>query len=136
MRNPIRIARASLFAAAVCALASCGDSSLSQVSGKVTVDGQPMEKGAISFFPTDGKSPTTGGAIKAGQYQVQVPVGAMTVKISMPKVVGQKKLYNTPNSPAYPVTAEALPPRYNDQTTLKLEVKPGTTTKDWELQSK
>ena len=46
-----------------------------EVSGIVTVDGEPAETGAIGFFPTDGKSPTAGGTIKAGHYSAQVPFG-------------------------------------------------------------
>jgi hypothetical protein len=122
---------------AVLALAGCGDAgSMAEVKGKVTFDNKPVESGAIAFYPVDGKAPTAGGAIKDGQYDVKVPVGLAKVTISAPKVVGKKKLYNTPNSPEGLITAEALPAKYNEQSELQFEVKPGRNEKDFELRSK
>lgn len=117
-------------------LAGCADSGNGQVSGQVQVDGQPLPKGTIRFDPTDGKAPVTGGSIEAGRYSVRVPVGKAKVIISAPKVVGQKKVYNTPNSPVMDVTAEALPDKYNGKSELTLDVKAGANEKNWELKSK
>ena len=118
-------------------LAGCGDSTICEVSGKVTFDGQLIEDGVISFYPVDGKGTTAGDFIKKGAYSVKkVPVGLMTVKISMGKVVGMKKLYDKPDSPQYPMSEEALPAKYNDDSKLTLEVTPGRMQKDWELTSK
>jgi len=125
-----------LSSVALFVLAGCTDSSMSVVKGQVTFDGQPIDKGSISFFPRDGQSKTTGGEITAGAYSVQVPVGLMEVKISMPKVVGQKKLYNKPDSPSYPLHAEALPDKYNKKSDLTLDVTAGGVQKDWDLTSK
>jgi hypothetical protein len=58
------------------------------------------------------------------------------LSISAPKVVGKKKVYPTPDSPEMPITAEALPERYNEKTQLTLDVKAGTNTKDWDLEKK
>src|SRR5690242_8413844 len=75
------------------------------VTGSVTLDGQPVELGAISFIPVDGQAPTTGGPIQNGQYSVpKVPIGEMKVAISGSKVVGKKKLYeDQPDSPEMPI---------------------------------
>lgn len=116
------------------ALTGCGGEQT--VSGTVKVDGKPLPEGNIMFSPVDGKSATAGGSIKDGEYSVKVPVGVMRVSISAPKVIGKKKLYNTPDSPLRDVTAEALPAKYNEKTELKLDVKPGLNDKDFELQSK
>jgi hypothetical protein len=124
------------FAATALIVAGCGDPAVSQVRGKVTVDGNALEKGTISFFPVDGKTQPAGGEINDGTYSVRVPAGVMTVKISAPKIVGKKKLYDKKDSREYAVTAEALPERYNTQTELKLDVTPGTLDKDWPLTSK
>src|SRR6516165_10691227 len=94
-----RVACGAAFLVTLLVLAGCGDRTMSQVSGEVTIDGKPVEEGAISFYPVDRKSPTTGGDIKGGSYSVAVPVGLMDVKISMPKTIRMKKLYNTPDSP-------------------------------------
>jgi hypothetical protein len=117
-------------------LAGCGGASMGEVSGTVKVDGEPLKTGAILFVPVDGKTQTAGGTIDGGSYSVKVPVSVMKVSITAPKVVGYKKLYNTPDSPKMPLTAEALPAKYNERTELQLDVKPGTNAKDWELKSK
>lgn len=120
------VARAAAF---LVLLAGCGESmKQAEVTGKVTVDGQPLENGAISFFPADGKGPTAGSPIEDGEYFVQMPLAdgdatqprRMTVTISAPKVVGMKKLYNTEHSLERPVTAESLPPRYNAKSELTI----------------
>jgi hypothetical protein len=121
---------------ALLALSGCDAGTEGQVSGTVKVDGQPVEAGAIQFIPADGKTPTSGGEIKDGRYSVKVPVGVMKVSISAPKVVGKKKIYPTPNSPEMPITKEALPERYNEQTELTLDVKRGKNEKDWDLKGK
>jgi hypothetical protein len=132
----VRFGGGCLFALTLFALAGCTDRSMSEVRGTITVDGKAIEKGTIAFFPKDRKSQTTGGDIKDGAYSVQVPVGVMEVQISMPKVVGHKKLYDRPDSPSYPLTAEALPEKYNKKSVLQLDVAPGGVTKDWDLSSK
>jgi len=114
----------------------CDGSKFAEVSGTVTVDGTAVETGSITFLPADGQSPTAGGEIKDGKYSVKVPVGQMKVSISVPKVIGKKKIYPTPESPEMPVTKEALPERYNEKTELTLEVKSGPNNKDWELSAK
>src|SRR5262249_16252208 len=76
------------------ALSGSAGKSRATVQGTITLDGQPIELGAISFIPVNGQSPTTGGPISNGQYSVpSVPIGEMKVAISGSKVVGKKKLY-------------------------------------------
>jgi hypothetical protein len=116
-------------------MAGCEDGKIALVSGTVEVDGNPVESGSITFVPVDGQTPTAGGAIKDGRYTVRVPITTMKVSISVPRVVGMKKIYDTPNSPEMPITVEALPARYNEQTELKIEVKPGTNVYDFPLTS-
>ena len=118
-----------------CALAAagCDGSGLADVSGTVTVDGTPIEEGAITFYPVDGQGQTAGGPIKDGKYSVPVSVGKMKVSISYPRAIGKKKLYNTPESPEGIIWKEGLPGRYNEQSELTFEVKSGKNTKDWEL---
>ena len=108
---------------------------MGQLSGTVNLDGKPVESGAITLFPVDGTGPTTGGEIKNGQYQVEAPLGMMKVSLTAPKVVGQKKIYDTPESPVMSITVEALPPRYNQQSELTVEIKSGVNKQDFDLQS-
>lgn len=127
-------------------LAGCAESvKIADVRGKVSVDGKPLEDGAITFFPIDGKGSTAGAVIEGGEYVVQVPLRQgpdwpetlrMKVSISAPKIVGTKKLYNTEHSIERPVTAESLPHRYNAKSDLTIEVKPGKNEQDFDLKSK
>jgi len=117
-------------------IAGCdgGSSDLGDISGAVTYDGKPVEDGAISFIPMDGKSPTAGGTIKDGKYTAtKVPVGTTKVSITAVKIVGKKKAYDAPDSPEIPITESLIPARYNHASELRYGVKGGTQTKDFEL---
>jgi hypothetical protein len=117
-------------------VSGCSNANRGTVSGSVTIDGQPVKSGSIGFFPIDEKSPTSGATIADGQYTATVPLGPAKVQIRVAKVVGQKKLYNTADSPVQPIMREVLPRKYNDDTELQLDVQPGSNSKDFELSSK
>jgi hypothetical protein len=106
------------------------------VSGIVTVDDVPAKSGSIGFFPVDERSTTAGGEIVDGRYEAEVPFGKFNVEIRVPKVVGEKKLYNTPNSPIMPLLEESLPAKYNDQTVLTIDVGPGENRRDFQLSTR
>ena len=114
---------------------SKGGPPMGEVSGTITVDGTPAKIGSSSFFPVDRKSATAGAAIKEGKYTAKVPVGKVKVEIRVSKIVGKKKLYDTPNSPVQPIMKEVLPPKYNDRTELELDVKSGTMEKNYDLKT-
>lgn len=116
--------------------AGCAEPTTGVVTGTVAVNGTPAKEGSIAFFPTNGKSPTAGGEIVDGSYSATVPLGNCKVEIRVPKVVGQKKLYDTPDSPVKPLLAETLPAKYNDATELTLDVQPGTNQQDYDLATK
>jgi hypothetical protein len=130
--------RQSLILFAVAALTGCsgGDPNFSEVSGSVTVDGQPLKEGNITFSSVSGNAPSAGGPIADGKYAAKVHIGSTKVEIRASKVVGQKKVYDTPDSPVQPIMEEVLPAKYNEQTELTLEVEPGTTVKDFDLSTK
>jgi len=132
---------ALLSSALLLLLAGCSDNRMAEVTGIVTVDGQPVEKGDISFFPVDGNGPTAGDRIVNGKYlATKVPVGTMKVQIRVPKASGQKKqLYESKDgkeSPVRDIIAETLPKKFNDDTELRFDVKPGKNEKNWDLSTK
>ncbi|QDT75508.1 hypothetical protein [Lacipirellula limnantheis] len=128
---------ASLVIAASFALGCSGqDPNRGQITGLVEVDGQPAAKGAIAFTPVDGNSPASGGDIVDGRYTVNAFTGPSKVAIRVPKVVGQRKLYDTPDSPIQSVMEESLPPQFNDETTLTYDVKPGPNEQNFSLKTK
>lgn len=117
-------------------LTGCKKPTTGTVSGTIAVDGAPAKMGSIAYFPTDRKSATAGGEIVDGKYTAKVPLGTSKVEIRVPKVVGQKKLYDTPNSPVKPLMDESLPAKYNDASELTIDVKPGENRQDYQLTTK
>jgi hypothetical protein len=65
-----------------------------------------------------------------------VHIGTAKVEIRIPKIVGQKKVYDTPDSPVRPIMDESLPKKYNDETELTFDVKPGANQHDFDLSTK
>jgi hypothetical protein len=125
-----------LSAVAVLFAAGCSaDSSHGIVRGTVTLDGNPLEKGLIRFVPIDGQTATADTTIQNGAFHVQVPVGEKQVSITAPKVVGKRKMYETPDSPTVDIVHELLPERYNVRSELSLTVQPGDQEKDFALTS-
>ena len=116
-------------------IAGCGKSHLGVVTGTISVDGTPAKSGSIAFFPTNRKSSTAGSEVVDGRYTAKVALGTAKVEIRVPKVVGQKKLYDTPDSPIKQIMAESLPKKYNDETELKLDVQPGKNPQDYDLKT-
>jgi hypothetical protein len=117
-------------------LAGCNKSNLGVVTGTISVDGTPAQRGSIAFFPVNGKSSTAGAEIRDGRYTAKVPLGGAKVEIRVPKVIGKKKLYDKPDSPVRDLMAEMLPRKYNDETELKLDVHAGENVQDYELATK
>jgi len=107
------------------------------VKGKVTLDGQLIDKGLVEFIPADGKTPSAkGGVIVDGQYSAEVVPGPVIVKITSPKVIGTKKRYDTPDSPIDDVLAERIPAKFNEDTILKETIQPNQKELDFKLVTK
>lgn len=114
-----------------------GDDGFATVEGNVTLDGQPLENGAIAFIPADGETPTAGERIENGVYKARVPIGAKRIEITASKVVGQRAAYaGEADSPQIDVTAALVPRRYNIDSELTLEVQSGVNQKNFDLKSK
>src|SRR5262249_46143837 len=131
-----QIVKLLLLFAAFMTLAGCSRSNMGVVIGRVTVDGEPAKVGAISFFAVDGRAPTAGAAIARGKCSPPGTPGLWLVQVRVSKVVGEKKMYDTPNSPVRKVWAEVLPAKFNDDTQLKLDVKRGENKQDYDLKTK
>ena len=106
------------------------------VSGTVSLDGQPLKSGTIRFDAADGRTAAADATISDGRFSVSLPPGDKRVSITSPKVIGKKKMYDTPDSPIYDVTEESLPQRYNAQSTLSITVIAGAQEKDFPLTTK
>jgi len=111
-------------------------------SGKVTLDGQPLEKGVIQFHPGNDASgqplrgKRTEATINAGQYQLSSDQGAVVgeniVMISATKVVGKEMA----DGEEIDKVEQYLPAIYNSETTLSVNVTPEDQEHNFELKSK
>jgi len=126
-----RILRGGLILAALVALhlAGCGKAKFGSVSGRVTLDNQPLAHTTVEFQPAAG-SPSYGVTDDRGYYTLQwspeqsgAQVGEHTVRITSFDEGNRRQ-------------PERVPPRYNRQTDLRREVKPGHQQFDFDLTSK
>lgn len=132
----IRCARPLAGALALLALvAGCEDGPRTgEVAGTVKVDGLiPPPGSSITFIPTDGKAQTAGAVLEEGRYSVRVPVGMSRVEIRVPRPAANRAPKTEGPGAEGGYIEESLPPRFNDESELTFEVKPGKNQKDWDL---
>jgi hypothetical protein len=131
-----KIGWVGLLVIAACVASACSKGpAMGTVNGDVTLDGQPLQKGYVQFSPVDGQGQTAGAMIEGGKFSGQVSIGKMKVELHATKVVGKRKAYDTPESPWEDEVAEILPPRYNFQSNLTLDVKSGTQDVKYDLKT-
>src|SRR5262245_1389986 len=117
--------RAFALMAALLVLSGCDGQKSATIKGSVTLNGQPVDGGVISFTPPDGKNQTVTAEIKNGQYQVKTFAGAFVVQITAPIVTGKRPEHIGPGAAMVDIVTERLPPKYNSATELKFEAQPG-----------
>jgi hypothetical protein len=103
------------------------------ISGTVSYDGQPVNKGIVTFVPADGKGPTAAATIVDGKYSVKVAPGKKVVKIEGFKVTGQRHYNKNPNSPMVDQQEQIIPPCYNAKSELTREITSADKTCDFAL---
>lgn len=66
----------------LCLLSGCGKIKTVEISGKITLDGEPIEIGMIQFVPTAQSGGREGGGrIREGKYTATVSLGENIVKV-------------------------------------------------------
>jgi hypothetical protein len=120
-------------------LAGCRGENRAAVEGKVTLDGTAID-GAINFVSTDGKSVAgASGEIRAGHYSFSAARGPVvgTYRVEVRSVRKTGKVHRAP-PPANQIEewADIIPVRYNSQSELKAEIKPGENQVDFDLKTK
>jgi hypothetical protein len=131
-----RLRAAALAALAV--LAGCGGGG--SVSGKVTLDGQPLTSGTVTFHPV-GSGPTAIGTIGTdGRYELRigddrsVPPGDYLVTVEATEAVTSEPSAAPAKGPP-PPPRRLTPEKYaeKDTTDLRFTVKSGGNTIDLPL---
>lgn len=125
--------------------AGCGPAELPRmaVNGLVTLDGRPVEQGTISFVPAAGaRIPSAGGEIVAGEYSIPAATGPAVsgkyrVEIRWSRPTGKQIELGSPAPPGTMVdeVEEAIPAKFNSQSTLEQEIQPGRSEIHFELTS-
>lgn len=120
---------------------------LGQVTGTITLDGKPLAGVAVVFQPDDGR-PARGTTNSEGQYELTyirdtkgAKVGPNRVEIAPSEEgeeeadveYGDDEVQSAPNRSAS--KKPAVPARYNTKSELKVDVKPGENTFDFQLES-
>lgn len=100
------------------------------VKGTVTLDGQPVDGGVITFVPADGNSQPEAVPITAGEYSVTMPVGDKRVEIYWAPSGGQSADTATQGREQI---VQRIPAKYNAQSTLTHTVTKGEAHKDFAL---
>lgn len=104
------------------------------ISGKIKLDGKPVEGGEIRFRPTTG-SETVSRISADGGYKIDNVVDG--------PVVGQNKVFiewyrdsGKKDAEDHMIPEAAIPAKYNSETTLSVEIKAGANEHNFDLQSK
>ncbi|PQO35287.1 hypothetical protein C5Y96_09640 [Blastopirellula marina] len=84
------------------------------ISGTVSVEGQPVEGGLITFLSVDDTAPAAGAPIKNGTYSAEVEPGEKKVMVLGTKVVGEEYiLKGVPDSGTRQKLETITHPNYN-----------------------
>ena len=108
------------------------------LSGKITVDGQPLEHGLICFYPK-GNGQVSGGPITKGAYSIPEEKGANAgpykVEIHWTKPTG-KRVRDPYGEEIMDEYKEGLPDKYHKNSELTADVSAKRTKFDFELKAK
>lgn len=124
---------------ALAACLGCGESGPARapIHGKVTVGGKPLSAGRILFTPiAPTKGPAASARITAGKFELPQAKGPI-VGQNRVEVEGDLNLgFALDDEAAYakrrgrPLPPNPIPPAFNSQSTLSVEVKAGENTYD------
>lgn len=131
----------TILCAGVLLLSGCGGERIERcsVSGSVRLDGQPLAEGTILFSP-QAQGPSAGGEIRDGVFtlseQEGPSPGPYLVEINAYRPTGKTER-DAATGETITLAESIIPPRYNRNSTLTVEVKAGEENRfEFELQSK
>jgi len=98
------------------------------LSGNVTLDGSPLDKGTIQFTTLgEGKLQSTGSAIQDGAYHIPAEKGLLpgTYRVELSSPDGNAppvRVAAYPGGPTIPVVPDRIPAEYNIDSSKSVEV--------------
>lgn len=112
-------------------LSGCGSSNelgRRPISGQVTLKGQPLEQGTVRFVPQDPEGVASGASVRQGKFEIPaeqgLPPGAYRVQLSSAGAEGSAQDATAPPGESQAVAKELIPPAFNTQSNLVVEVAP------------
>ena len=130
-------------AAIVICVVGCGGPSGPEqgaLSGRVLLDGKPLEGGSINFFPTGNtRGAATGTNIVDGYYELSSSCGPVVGKNRVEITSAKKTGRQAPDVRNPGATIEEkvplVPACYNKDSTLTVEIQSGQNRQDFALKS-
>ncbi|MCC7475685.1 MAG: hypothetical protein IT425_09830 [Pirellulales bacterium] len=142
-RNPrSHIAIGCAFFVLVAALGCSPAASTGMIRGTVTLNGTPLEEGAIQFTSLDGSVPTAGARIENGKFETDAALSKYRVQIESNIMRGphgenpdlSKKVDKFAERESFKLI-KLVPDKYNTHSKLELEVKSDINEPRFELTS-
>jgi hypothetical protein len=133
-----------LFPLVLLLLSGCGRGPANRgaIGGAVKLDGKLLEQGSILFTPIEGThGSVAGGKIENGRYEFSAKlgpaIGRNRVEIRAMRKTGKMvpKAFGRPGE-MVPEQVEAIPPRFNSESKLTVDIKPGDNTADFDVSSR
>lgn len=118
-------------------LAGCGGpGSLQDVEGTVTLNGQNLAEGDITFIPADTQFGGEGGKIKDGAFKMKARSGKNKVEIRANREVPGKTVPSAAGPGAKePLMESIIPPKYNEKTELQADVSASNRSFKFDLKT-
>jgi hypothetical protein len=130
------VAAAAIFVAiALSGCESAQPSNVGRVSGKITLEGQPLPDALVRFTPVQpGGSSALGKTDSDGNYKLSYASGIEGAEIGQNRVSISTYTEGDPDGdPPRPKVPEKVPIKYNAQTELTADVKAGDNEFDFPL---
>ena len=106
------------------------------VTGTITLEGQPLNGANVLFQPASGR-PSIAATDEKGHYSLSYKLRVPGAKIGQHQVqVTTYRPNRDPQDASSPEVPESLPARYNSQSELTADVKPGQNEISFDLKKK
>jgi hypothetical protein len=118
-------------------LVGCGRGpQLAPVSGTIKLDGKPLALAEVAFQPESHSRASHGIADANGHYVLRYNRDEMGALVGLHMVQIRSATEVTLPNGKFEIRPQLVPPRYNSETELHREVKPGQNEFDFELSTK
>lgn len=121
----------------LCAVAGCGsDSDLAAVTGRITLNGRPLEGAIVQFQPVgQAGSPSAGITDEDGRYELMFTFNRRGAMVGEHRVTIRTAAIYYEDEDCDCEKADPIPPEYNDNTELVRIVEPSGNSFDFDLTS-